>query len=62
MPVVATMLELLAEQGPFGPVWWRFGRSGWHSVLEALENPHDRAAYDLHQAAREDEEDEPTRS
>ncbi|MQS16531.1 hypothetical protein F7Q99_31160 [Streptomyces kaniharaensis] len=56
VPVVATTLELLAEHGPLGPVWWRFGRSGRHSLIEALENPNNRAAYDLRQAAREDEE------
>ncbi|MFE4973571.1 hypothetical protein ACFRAR_15830 [Kitasatospora sp. NPDC056651] len=56
MPIVATTLELLAEHGPLGPIWWRFGRSGRHSLIEALENPNNRAAYDLRQAAREDEE------
>ncbi|MFD9127418.1 replication-relaxation family protein [Kitasatospora sp. NPDC059571] len=56
VPIVATILELLAEHGPLGPVWWRFGRSGRHSLIEALENPNSRAAYDLRQAAREDEE------
>ncbi|MEU4863018.1 hypothetical protein ACIG0C_35645 [Kitasatospora aureofaciens] len=56
VPIVATTLELLAEHGPLGPVWWRFGRSGRHSLIEALENPNNRAAYDLRQAAREDEE------
>nr|WP_268267674.1 replication-relaxation family protein [Streptomyces kaniharaensis] len=56
VPIVATTLELLAEHGPLGPVWWRFGRSGRHSLIEALENPDNRAAYDLRQAAREDEE------
>ncbi|MFJ3221596.1 replication-relaxation family protein [Kitasatospora sp. NPDC086801] len=56
VPIVATTLELLAEHGPLGPVWWRFGRSGRHSLVEALENPNNRTAYDLRQAAREDEE------
>ncbi|MET8631120.1 replication-relaxation family protein [Kitasatospora sp. NPDC004669] len=56
VPIVATTLELLAEHGPLGPVWWRFGRPGRHSLIEALENPNNRAAYDLRQAAREDEE------
>ncbi|MFG2918871.1 hypothetical protein ACGF0D_39055 [Kitasatospora sp. NPDC048298] len=37
MPIVATTLELPAEHGPLGPVWWRFGRSGRHSLIEALE-------------------------
>ncbi|MFE0462558.1 hypothetical protein ACFW1A_25215 [Kitasatospora sp. NPDC058965] len=55
MPVVATTLELLAGHGPLGPVWWRYGRPGRHSLLEALEDPDNRAAYELRQAAREDE-------
>ncbi|MGW3077824.1 hypothetical protein [Kitasatospora sp. NPDC001132] len=56
VPIVATTLELLAARGPLGPVRWRFGRSGRHSLIEALENPNNRAAYDLRQAAREDEQ------
>jgi hypothetical protein len=36
-------------------VWWRFGRPGQHSPVEALENPNDRAAYDQRQTARERE-------
>ncbi|MFD5467741.1 hypothetical protein ACFWIQ_33730 [Kitasatospora sp. NPDC127059] len=44
VPVVATTLELLAEHGPLGPVRWRFGRSGRHCLVEALENPDNRAA------------------
>ncbi|MFI6449641.1 hypothetical protein [Kitasatospora sp. NPDC050543] len=50
---VATTLELLAEHGPLGPVWWRYGRAGRHGLLEALENPNNRAAYDQRQKARE---------
>ncbi|MFE5588064.1 hypothetical protein [Kitasatospora sp. NPDC056531] len=53
VPVVATTLELLAEHGLLGPVWWRFGRPGRHSLIEALDNPDHRAAYDQRQAARE---------
>ncbi|MGW2254760.1 hypothetical protein ACWCXH_31915 [Kitasatospora sp. NPDC001660] len=53
VPIVATTLELLATRGPLGPVWWRYGRDGRHSLIEALENPNNRAAYDLRQAARE---------
>ncbi|MFJ5927545.1 hypothetical protein ACIQF6_33620 [Kitasatospora sp. NPDC092948] len=56
VPVVVTILELLAEHGPLGPIWWRFGGSGRHSLIEALENPDNRAAYDLRQAVREDEQ------
>ncbi|MEV0537212.1 hypothetical protein [Kitasatospora sp. NPDC050463] len=53
MPVVATTLELLTEHGPLGPVWWRYDREGRHSLLDALENPDTRAAYDERQKARE---------
>ncbi|MFJ1758651.1 replication-relaxation family protein [Kitasatospora sp. NPDC088134] len=56
LPIIATTLQLLAGHGPMGPIWWRFGRPGRHSLTEALENPNNRAAYDLRQAAREDEQ------
>ncbi|GAA2281667.1 hypothetical protein GCM10010430_79570 [Kitasatospora cystarginea] len=26
VPIVATTLEFLAEHGPLGPIWWRYGR------------------------------------
>ncbi|MER7585238.1 hypothetical protein [Kitasatospora sp. NPDC097691] len=55
VPIVTTTLELPAEHGPLGPVWWRFGRPGRHSLPDALDNPNDRAAYDRRQAAREEE-------
>ncbi|MFI5534213.1 hypothetical protein ACIA8O_37325 [Kitasatospora sp. NPDC051853] len=54
VPVVATTLQLLAEHGPLGPVWWRFGRAGRSSLLEALDSPHTREAYDERQQAREE--------
>ncbi|WP_457034117.1 hypothetical protein [Kitasatospora sp. P5_F3] len=53
VPVVATTLELLAEHGPLGPVWWRYGRAGRHCLLDALESPHTREAYGERQKARE---------
>ncbi|GAA1249349.1 hypothetical protein GCM10009665_45210 [Kitasatospora nipponensis] len=53
VPVLATTLELLAEHGPLGPVWWRYRRPGRHSLLDALENPDNRAAYNQRQKARE---------
>ncbi|MFJ8628441.1 hypothetical protein ACIRD3_37160 [Kitasatospora sp. NPDC093550] len=53
VPVLATTLELLATRGPLGPVWWRYGRPGRHSLLDALENPDNRAAYNQRQKARE---------
>ncbi len=55
VPVIATTLELLAEHGPLGPVWWRYGRNGArYSLLDALESPDTRAAYDERQEAREE--------
>ncbi|WP_354645237.1 replication-relaxation family protein [Kitasatospora camelliae] len=54
VPVITTTLELLAEHGPLGPVWWRYGRDeARYSLLEALESPDTRAAYDARQDARE---------
>ncbi|MFD9598405.1 replication-relaxation family protein [Kitasatospora sp. NPDC059973] len=55
VPVIATTLELLAEHGPLGPVWWRYGRNdARYSLLDALESPDTREAYDERQAAREE--------
>ncbi|MFJ9846126.1 hypothetical protein ACIRYZ_37950 [Kitasatospora sp. NPDC101155] len=36
VPVIATTLELLAEHGPLGPVRWRYGRPGRHSLTEGV--------------------------
>ncbi|MEU9077010.1 replication-relaxation family protein [Kitasatospora sp. NPDC048538] len=59
VPVIATTLELLAEHGPMGPVWWRYGRDeARYSLLEALESPDTRAAYDERQKAREKKADQ----
>ncbi|MCC9312519.1 hypothetical protein LN042_36645, partial [Kitasatospora sp. RB6PN24] len=38
---------------PLGPVWWRYGRPGRHCLLDALENPNNRAAYNQRQKTRE---------
>ncbi|MGW2402768.1 replication-relaxation family protein [Kitasatospora sp. NPDC001664] len=55
VPVIATTLELLAEHGPLGPIWWRYGRDdARYSLLDALESPDTREAYDERQAAREE--------
>ncbi|MBP0450544.1 hypothetical protein J5Y04_13440 [Kitasatospora sp. RG8] len=62
MPIVAAMLELLTEHGPLGPVWWRFGRPGRHSLIDALDSPETRAAYDQGQAAASTNSRRPTRS
>ncbi|GAA1993395.1 hypothetical protein GCM10009738_87950 [Kitasatospora viridis] len=53
VPDIATTLELLAEHGPLGPVWWRYGRQGRHPLLDALGSPDTREAYDERRAARE---------
>ncbi|MFJ5122993.1 replication-relaxation family protein, partial [Kitasatospora sp. NPDC088548] len=59
VPVIATTLELLAEHGPLGPVWWRYGRNGArYSLLDALESPDTREAYDERQKAREKKADQ----
>ncbi|MFD8085351.1 hypothetical protein ACFV4F_27045 [Kitasatospora sp. NPDC059722] len=62
VPVVATTLELLAGHGLLGPVWWRFGRSGQHSLIEALENPNNRAAYDQYPCRVHETHPSPPRS
>ncbi|CAM5582094.1 hypothetical protein ACIG0C_31010 [Kitasatospora aureofaciens] len=50
-------LELLAEHGRMGPVWWRYGRPGRHCLLNALENPNNLAAYNQRQKGRQDHRD-----
>ncbi|MET8627852.1 hypothetical protein ABZW30_29615 [Kitasatospora sp. NPDC004669] len=47
---------MTCEHGLLGPVWWRLGRAGRHSLIEALDNPNTRAAYDQRQAVREREQ------
>ncbi|MQS16048.1 hypothetical protein F7Q99_28350 [Streptomyces kaniharaensis] len=39
LPVVATTLPLLRRHGADAAVWHRFGRRGWHTLTEALDNP-----------------------
>ncbi len=39
LPVVATTLSHLRRFGADGEVWIRFGRPGWHSLADALDNP-----------------------
>ncbi|MFI8085888.1 replication-relaxation family protein [Kitasatospora sp. NPDC086009] len=54
VPVIATTLQLLAEHGPLGPIWWRYGRSdARHSLTDALDNPDNHDAYWQRQRARE---------
>lgn len=53
VPVVTTTLQLLTEHGPLGPIWWRYGRAGRHSLTDALDNPNNKDAYQQRQKARE---------
>ncbi|MFI5534195.1 replication-relaxation family protein [Kitasatospora sp. NPDC051853] len=39
LPVVATTLSHLRRFGADGEVWIRFGRPGWHTLADALDNP-----------------------
>ncbi|MGW4814317.1 replication-relaxation family protein [Kitasatospora cineracea] len=39
LPVVATTLALLRARGADATVWRRFGRPGWHTLHQALDNP-----------------------
>ncbi|MGW3661017.1 replication-relaxation family protein [Streptomyces sp. NPDC005151] len=38
VPVIATHLDQLRTHGPHGPVWWRFGRTDWQPITDALTN------------------------
>ncbi|MFJ9448230.1 hypothetical protein ACIRRH_41410 [Kitasatospora sp. NPDC101235] len=39
LPVVATTLPLLRARGADAAIWRRFGRPGWHTLTDALDNP-----------------------
>ncbi|MFC8015166.1 replication-relaxation family protein [Streptomyces cinereoruber] len=52
VPLMATTLRQLAAHGPHGPVWWRYGQSGWQSLTDALDNPDDYRAYSVREEAR----------
>ncbi|ROR35883.1 hypothetical protein EDD39_7549 [Kitasatospora cineracea] len=39
LPVVATTLPLLRARSAGAAVWRRFGRPGWHTLTDALDNP-----------------------
>ncbi|MGW3045803.1 hypothetical protein ACWC9T_38665 [Kitasatospora sp. NPDC001159] len=39
LPVVATTLQLLEDQGADAAVWRRFGRDGWRTLAGGLDNP-----------------------
>ncbi|MGW7620814.1 replication-relaxation family protein [Streptomyces antimycoticus] len=57
VPVIATHLDQLRTKGPHGPVWWRFGRTTWQPLNDALTNTDTPAEYfarsDARRAARE---------
>ncbi|MEU7038853.1 replication-relaxation family protein [Streptomyces sp. NPDC046237] len=44
IPIIATGLNQLRQHGPAGPVFFRFGRSGPQTLLEAIGNPRREAA------------------
>ncbi|WP_030277055.1 hypothetical protein [Streptomyces sp. NRRL B-24484] len=41
--VLATTTARLREHGFLGPAWWRFGRSDWQTLTDALDDRPDRA-------------------
>ncbi|MEU1623710.1 replication-relaxation family protein [Streptomyces sp. NPDC005722] len=45
VPVLVTTLDMLAADGPHGPVWWRFGHSVHEAFTDALDNPDDHRAH-----------------
>jgi protein involved in plasmid replication-relaxation len=45
IPVLATTLERLAEHGPWGPAFFRYGHRAWEPVDQALLNADDRHHY-----------------
>ncbi|MGN9796362.1 hypothetical protein ACTMTU_35510 [Streptomyces sp. OZ13] len=55
VPVVATHLEHLCAKGPHGPIWWRFGRSNWQPLTDALTNARTKAEYDARDEQRRTE-------
>ncbi|MFI6448074.1 hypothetical protein [Kitasatospora sp. NPDC050543] len=65
LPVVATTLPLLRAGGADAAIWRRFGRPGWHTLADALDNPDgdqlleaERAAAEQARQEREREEHE----
>lgn len=45
IPVLATTLDRLAEHGPWGPAFYRYGHTAWEPLDQALKDPDDRNAY-----------------
>ncbi|MGW1552259.1 hypothetical protein [Streptomyces sp. NPDC002346] len=55
VPVIATHLDQLRNQGPHGPVWWRFGRSEWQAITDALTNTGTEDEYHAREGQRRQE-------
>ncbi|WP_329438743.1 replication-relaxation family protein [Streptomyces sp. NBC_01426] len=47
VPVIVTVLDLLEEHGPHGPIWCRYGRKSHETLNDALANPDDYSAYSV---------------
>ncbi|MFD3452901.1 replication-relaxation family protein [Streptomyces sp. NPDC058691] len=52
VPLLATTLERLRQNGPRGAIWWRFGHGSAQGLIDALDNPDDRRAYDRREEQR----------
>ncbi len=52
VPVIVTVLGLLEEHGPHGPIWWRYGRKSHEILTDALANPDDYSAYSVREDRR----------
>ncbi|MFD7096401.1 replication-relaxation family protein [Streptomyces xanthophaeus] len=52
VPVIVTVLEFLERRGPQGRIWWRYGREGWETLADALDNPDDHRAYAVREEQR----------
>ncbi|MEW1914876.1 replication-relaxation family protein [Kitasatospora sp. NPDC085895] len=56
IPVLATTTGRLREHGFPGPAWWRFGRSDWQSLADALDDRPDRDLIAQRRTERQDRE------
>ncbi|MEV0538031.1 hypothetical protein [Kitasatospora sp. NPDC050463] len=53
LPIVATTLPLLRTRGADAAIWRRLGRRGWHTLSQALDNPHGDQLLEVEWAAAE---------
>jgi len=53
IPILATSLVQLQQEGPQGAIWQRFGHTGLQTLADALTNPDDADAYWSRREARE---------